>query len=163
MRLEKRDPGLLSPRPGAGTFRQLAQAGQGQEQSVLGHRAGVAPLGAGPRDPARLRASEYARFEEALDAGHGQLHPPYARVGAKSVEHPVHREAVPHEGVSRLAIASDHFSAALDAPPRRHTQGAMARGPLAAGAAITKRAGGGAGVPNGPGFPRPRSRRQRLI
>ena len=81
---------------------------------MLGHRAGVAPLGAGPGDPARLRASEYARFEEALDTGHGQLHPPYARVGAKSVEHPVHREAVPYEAVSRLAIASDHLSAALD-------------------------------------------------
>ena len=42
-----------------------------------------------------------------LDAGHRQLCPPYARVGAKSLHQPVRGEALPHERIGRVIVADD--------------------------------------------------------
>ncbi len=62
--------------------------------------------------PFGLRAGEDARFEEMLYAGHGQLHPTYARVSAEDVEQPVDSKVPPDESVSGLTVA-DYLAAAL--------------------------------------------------
>ena len=65
------------------------QPRQGQAEGVLGHRPGVAALGARPRDPGGAGVGEDAGLKEMLYASHRQLHPTYALVSAKGVEQPV--------------------------------------------------------------------------
>ena len=81
---------------------------------MLGHRAGVAPLAQVHVSPLACGLANMPRLEEALDAGHGQLHPPYARWAPRASSTPSIVKLSHTEGVSRLAIASDHLSAALD-------------------------------------------------
>jgi hypothetical protein len=105
-----RDP----PRSGHDPSRQVAQAGQGQSEGMLGHRLGVGTLGTRPDS----RVIEQAGLRHPLDAGEGQLDPPgIGHLGQPGGE-PGHVGRVqPYQAV-RPVVAVDH-----DAPAIAHGVG----------------------------------------